>query len=535
MKNSQIRRRAKAILRGHWPLIVGAQVLVGMLYLLGAVVFYFIFSVIFLGYSSLEYGREDLRLYHMAQNPAFFSLGGICLVLSLLLLLLFSCIASFAFLCLIQELMLRGEARFDLLRFAKRRQQFKTFLFYQLLTLVIYFLVELPYIIVSVRYGLRSFNTMMVSNLTTIFSSVIFFLLSMAVPMMMFQTGERAMDILKKSIQVFHGYKWKFFRLEMSFFLWILLSVLSCGLLILYVGPYMETCRFLFYLDIMQKRGGDPAFRGRVAPILGLSSGESSDVSSKDGMPSFSQEKKDAEARRASFEEACRRVPPEVETGSSALGAGETLGRIAPLRMTPEELERARQEDAERARKGLPPVERRPEDYVNGVKRERTHSPETQSLPGTEKTEEAAETSTVVAAETENGGNSLQSTPSGKRKPWEKALVTPEDDPLTAGKSETEAGKTASAEAEEKRLGEGSGYLGEMDERSYIQWKLSHPEIFPNFVREHKARMQAEAEGLSPENSAVEKGISPEKDAEEGNGERKTTLLNGEELQERGE
>ena len=64
----------------------------------------------------------------------------------------------------------------------------------------------------------------------------------------------KATDALKISMRMMHGHKMDLFVLYLSFLGWILLSFLTLGiLLVVYVGPYMETALAGFYLDVREK------------------------------------------------------------------------------------------------------------------------------------------------------------------------------------------------------------------------------------------------------------------------------------------
>ena len=43
------------------------------------------------------------------------------------------------------------------------------------------------------------------------------------------------------------GHKWQLFCLHFSFIGWILLSILTCGILFLFVAPYMQAANAEFY------------------------------------------------------------------------------------------------------------------------------------------------------------------------------------------------------------------------------------------------------------------------------------------------
>ena len=57
-------------------------------------------------------------------------------------------------------------------------------------------------------------------------------------------------DALKKSKEMMYGYKMQFFLLGLSFIGWILLGVLTCGIGLLWVVPYIQTANAKFYEDL---------------------------------------------------------------------------------------------------------------------------------------------------------------------------------------------------------------------------------------------------------------------------------------------
>lgn len=55
---------------------------------------------------------------------------------------------------------------------------------------------------------------------------------------------------LRKSKEMMYGYKWKFFRLNLRFFGWSLLCILTLGIGFLWLIPYMHVTYVKFYEDI---------------------------------------------------------------------------------------------------------------------------------------------------------------------------------------------------------------------------------------------------------------------------------------------
>ena len=54
----------------------------------------------------------------------------------------------------------------------------------------------------------------------------------------------------KASIEMMKGHKWELFCLEFSYIGWILLSILTFGILTLWVNPYMEVAKVAFYENL---------------------------------------------------------------------------------------------------------------------------------------------------------------------------------------------------------------------------------------------------------------------------------------------
>lgn len=59
-----------------------------------------------------------------------------------------------------------------------------------------------------------------------------------------------AKQALDESIAIMDGHKMEYFVLSLSFIPWILLCVVTCGLAVLYVGPYMQATFVNFYESI---------------------------------------------------------------------------------------------------------------------------------------------------------------------------------------------------------------------------------------------------------------------------------------------
>ena len=58
-------------------------------------------------------------------------------------------------------------------------------------------------------------------------------------------------ECINKSITLMNGHKMDLFLLDLSFIGWLLLGVLSCGIGLLWVIPYMQTSRAIFYEELV--------------------------------------------------------------------------------------------------------------------------------------------------------------------------------------------------------------------------------------------------------------------------------------------
>ena len=61
-----------------------------------------------------------------------------------------------------------------------------------------------------------------------------------------------ANDARKESMRLMQGNKWRYFCLQISFIGWILLSILTLGILMLWVSPYMYVAEAEFYKSLKE-------------------------------------------------------------------------------------------------------------------------------------------------------------------------------------------------------------------------------------------------------------------------------------------
>ena len=65
-------------------------------------------------------------------------------------------------------------------------------------------------------------------------------------------------EAVNESKRMTEGHKSAWFWLDLSFIGWILLALVTCGIGLLWLNPYMEAASAAFYLDIINPpTGGD--------------------------------------------------------------------------------------------------------------------------------------------------------------------------------------------------------------------------------------------------------------------------------------
>ncbi|OOE14646.1 DUF975 family protein [Fictibacillus arsenicus] len=62
---------------------------------------------------------------------------------------------------------------------------------------------------------------------------------------------------ITKSRKLMHGYKWKYFLLQLSFIGWILLSLITLGIGFIWLSPYLSASNAAFYNELVKKQSGE--------------------------------------------------------------------------------------------------------------------------------------------------------------------------------------------------------------------------------------------------------------------------------------
>ena len=112
------------------------------------------------------------------------------------------------------------------------------------------------------QYGNILIPTLLVSLLVAVLSALTFGIAGIIfayawrmVPYILLDNPElTATQALKKSREMMRGHKLDLFLLDLSFIGWLLLSIITLGVGLLFVNPYMQTASALFYEDLKEEK-----------------------------------------------------------------------------------------------------------------------------------------------------------------------------------------------------------------------------------------------------------------------------------------
>lgn len=57
-------------------------------------------------------------------------------------------------------------------------------------------------------------------------------------------------EVLKKSKEMMNGHKWEYFVFQLSFIGWEILCTLTCGILLIWIFPYMTAANVMYYEEL---------------------------------------------------------------------------------------------------------------------------------------------------------------------------------------------------------------------------------------------------------------------------------------------
>lgn len=214
------RAKARGALQGNWGLAVGTGLAVQFISVALVYVVRIILAAIGIISFSSVFTMDDLEIYSSGLGIFVYWLLTMASTF-----IVYALSIGYAYFNL--NLVRGDEFRFDdiFARFHKILKIFGLFFMIGLFTALWSLLLVIPGIIAAFRYAMA--------------------------PYIMAEDPEvGVMEAIRKSKEMMKGYKWKYFCLELSFIGWILLGIITLGIGLLWVGPYMEAAGAAFYLEI---------------------------------------------------------------------------------------------------------------------------------------------------------------------------------------------------------------------------------------------------------------------------------------------
>ena len=113
--------------------------------------------------------------------------------------------------------------------------------------------------IIAVVYTTSDISVLLIVGmvLLTIGCIVLFILtisLSQSLYLLIDHPNLRVIEAMKESMRLMKGRKMRYFLLELSFIGWILLGLLTLGIGLLWILPYITQTNTQFYLDLTQQQ-----------------------------------------------------------------------------------------------------------------------------------------------------------------------------------------------------------------------------------------------------------------------------------------
>lgn len=113
----------------------------------------------------------------------------------------------------------------------------------------------------TARYLLKTLGLVFMMSLLTVLWTLLLIIpgiiaayrYSQAIFIMVENPDKGVMQCIRESKEMMAGHKWEYFVLELSFILWQLLGLVTCGLAFIYVYPYTNVTLANYYNEIKPK------------------------------------------------------------------------------------------------------------------------------------------------------------------------------------------------------------------------------------------------------------------------------------------
>lgn len=243
--SQDFRKLAKESLRGRWGMAVAAGFVAGLLGASTAITTTFRFNQSSgsadhtdIDYAAIEATAEELVNSELFQKlfPILVGVLGVALVWILINLIIGGAV-TLGYAQFNLNLVDDREPRFlDIFSHMRRLWEGFCMQFFQgMLVLLWSLLFVIPGVIASYRYSMTPY--ILAENMDL-----------------------SVMEAIAESKRLMRGNKWRLFCLEISFLCWDLLGAVTFGLLSLWVKPYKEAAKAVFYREISEQRYSRPAW-----------------------------------------------------------------------------------------------------------------------------------------------------------------------------------------------------------------------------------------------------------------------------------
>ncbi|WP_036608745.1 DUF975 family protein [Oribacterium sp. P6A1] len=249
MTISQIKSFAKRQLKGNLLSAIGAMLLSSICFSLWASVF---FTVILVGIIGPVTGR--LQLINIGSNPEtrllFFAILGI-VIAALLFLGVYICVGLMLGTQMFYLDMVKGKrvGAFYIFRGFSDNAHLRHYLGVVLILYLVEFILMIPMSLVGLNSGYKSMDYELTKLITSFVSFIITLFLGFSTYASADNKDMKALDALKVSFHLMRARKFKLILFELSFFLWFLLVMITCGIAAFWVIPYFYAAYSVFYLS----------------------------------------------------------------------------------------------------------------------------------------------------------------------------------------------------------------------------------------------------------------------------------------------
>lgn len=225
----ELKALAREALRGHYATLIGATVLLGI-------------------FTSILGGIPQIFIRNSQTTSALILEFVVSLIVGVLTYLL-----QLGIIAMILH-MIRGQYFSVGELFYAFQHHPDRFIIVGLIEIGISTVLELPATICSYSTGKGDIGLVLLTSLLLLVSAIVSFIIllgfALCEPLLIDNDDLGAIDAIRQSFALMHGNKGRYFYIQLSFFGLALLAILSCGIGMLWLTPYMITTQVFFYMDV---------------------------------------------------------------------------------------------------------------------------------------------------------------------------------------------------------------------------------------------------------------------------------------------